>query len=310
MAFDPVDKLNKLLREEFDSFEVISECERLNIKLESSMDLSHQKYLLQNSLLEEILKVDEQENRQYYENLLESTKKLLNFKLVKVTGYSCSFVGCFFNGRRHRKYIKHMKDVHSSQSLFCCQYKHKCKRNFPTIELLEDHLKQEHIEGDGEHVSGGVDRAHFSCPEICKCVMISCGQKTFNSVKDLVAHMNNYHAEEPRACVFENCTQTFSRNKSNFSRNHFRLKHFKKGLLSLKEENKMVNVISILSDEVMESAANDENENSPEIVPSLEENQSSSSDSDDEDESESDNSFFLMAYADFYLRSKSLTTSV
>ena len=56
MSFDPFSKLKRLLNNEMDSFEVISESQKLRIIIDSSDDLSTQKYHLQKGLLEEILK--------------------------------------------------------------------------------------------------------------------------------------------------------------------------------------------------------------------------------------------------------------
>ena len=56
MTFDPISKLNRLLQNEMDSFEVISESQKLRIKTDRSEDLSSQKYHLQKGLLDEILK--------------------------------------------------------------------------------------------------------------------------------------------------------------------------------------------------------------------------------------------------------------
>ena len=68
MAFDPVTKLNKLLQNKLDNFEVLSECQKLNINIVEYMDFSCQKYLLQKSLLLEILKIKDLEDTNYYKN--------------------------------------------------------------------------------------------------------------------------------------------------------------------------------------------------------------------------------------------------
>ena len=58
-AYDPVAKLNKLLQNKLDTFEVLSECQKLKIEIVEYMDFSCQKYLLQKSLILEILKIND-----------------------------------------------------------------------------------------------------------------------------------------------------------------------------------------------------------------------------------------------------------
>ena len=242
MAFDPVKKLNELLQNKLDTFEVLSECQKLKIEIVEYMDFSCQKYLLQKSLILEILKINDLEDKDYYEKLLESTIKFLRWKAEKVKGYPCSFVGCLFTGRRHRNYLKHLKDIHPSQTTFCCMFKQVCKRNFFSFDDLETHVQRDHTVHDNAELSS-IEAQCSSTSESCKCCMISCGQKTLNSIKELTSHINTTHAQEPRFCVFRDCDQLFRPGQQ--SRKHFRLKHYQAKLLGLKDENKVLNVTYI-----------------------------------------------------------------
>ena len=49
--FDPVRKLEKLQRNEFDNVDVLRECQKLNVMISGSEDFSHLKYLLQKALI-------------------------------------------------------------------------------------------------------------------------------------------------------------------------------------------------------------------------------------------------------------------
>ena len=309
MSFNPVIILNQLLLEQLDSFQVLAECAKLRIKIDSSVDLSTQKYSLQKGLIEEILKNENLPNKDYYENLLESTRKLLNLKSLKITGIACSFVGCFYKGKRHRNYINHMKEIHPNQTSYRCEYKRHCKRNFASIEQLENHVKTEHIEPNHPSNQRMITP---SLRVICKCGMISCGQKRFNSIKDLMGHVNNDHSQEPRICIFEHCAQIFK--AGSVSRHHFRIKHLQKSLIILKKEYRLPNVTSILPNDelfvdqplvgqgsVENELGGESNENSSVEDQSDMEDSSDSESFSDKDHDKSD-LFFMMAYCDFLNR--------
>jgi hypothetical protein len=301
MAFDPVTKLNKLLQNKLDNFEVLSECQKLNINIVEYMDFSCQKYLLQKSLLLEILKIKDLEDKNYYEKLLESTIKFLRWKAEKVQGYPCRFVGCLFKGKGHRKYLKHLKNIHPSQTTFCCMFKLVCKRNFLSIEDLENHVKSDHSDKDKVELSS-VAAQCSSNSEFCKCCMISCGQKHFNSIKELTSHINTTHAQEPRFCVFRECNQLFRPGQE--SRWHFRVKHFQAKLLSLKDENKVPNVTSIAETEMNSEVREEIHQPDLIVDQSYEETHEDIEEhSDGEDAAENDEEmFFMMAYCDFLNR--------
>ena len=57
------------------------------------------------------------------------------------------------------------------------------------------------------------------------------------SIRDLTLHINSYHKNESRVCIFNNCDQVFA--PGSISRNHFRLKHFLPGKTLLKEQYKV-----------------------------------------------------------------------
>ena len=301
MEFDPLTKLNKLLLNQLDTFEVLSECQKFRLELSDSMDFSCQKYLLQKFLLMEILKNKNIVERSYYENLLESTVKFLKWKAEKVKGIPCSFAGCLFLGKHHRQYLQHLREIHPSQTTYCCN-KRKCKRNFSSIDDILNHVKKDH-NSEPSNVNLGAEPQSISS-EACKCCMISCGQKPFSNIKELASHMNIKHSEEPRFCIFENCNQFF--NPGSTSRHHFRIKHFQRRMqLVLKEENRIRNVTSIvIDDDTNPSEMEEIHQTAAVIDESYEDEWEDLDDQSDGGDSSTKNDeiFFMMAYCDFLNR--------
>ena len=113
----------------------------------SSVDeLATQKLLLKKCLIEEILKIENLDQREDFVNMLIDVKNQLKLKTVSSErGYSCFFVGCRFIGSRHRQYINHLKRVHPRQESYCCRFKNVCQRNLNSISDLEDHILSEHF---------------------------------------------------------------------------------------------------------------------------------------------------------------------
>ena len=229
---DLENKLEKLLNDKLDTFEVLYECRKLKIEVDYSEDNINHKYLLQKGILIELLKDDlEDEKRVFYENVLTSTQNFLKWRIEKLKGIPCSFAGCLFTGKRHREYLSHLKSVHANQKTYCCRKGLLCKRNFVSIDDLEKHVKNDHYK------EGNAVIKDTSVNLNCKCAMISCGQKRFDSVTQLTSHMNITHAQEPRSCVFENCSTFFLAGK--VSRHHFRTKHYQMNKTALKNVNKV-----------------------------------------------------------------------
>ena len=175
-----------------------------DIQIESS--LSKQKLLLQKCVLDNIIKEDQSD---YFRRLLKETEQMFSFQ--KRPGFSCCLAGCLFYADRHKSYIKHLQQVHSTYHRFSCQFRHKCYREFSLIGLLIEHIKESH---SGSITTQG---SYVSFPDIniaCKCDMMSCGGKKFSSPKQLMTHINTDHVKKLRQCFFEDCSTQFKANST------------------------------------------------------------------------------------------------
>ena len=226
-------KLTKVLRNEVNAPEVEHYCDIYKIKLLECSSFSQKKYHLQKVLLEEILKSDPITNREFYESLLDSTLSYLNVKKRDTWKYTCIFAGCLFKGNTHRQYRSHLHNIHPNRSSYRCNHNNTCLRNFECLESLEKHCKEDHIANSYSDDGGHQEALVLS--QNCKCIMLSCGQMNFESVKDLTTHISVFHLLQPRYCVFDNCEAFFKKGQS--TTKHFREKHVKKNKLLLKEAN-------------------------------------------------------------------------
>ena len=286
---------------------MLRECQKLNVMISGSEDFSHLKYLLQKALIEEVLKIDCLDNRDEYLGLLSVTKSFLNLKDQKISGYSCSIVGCLFRRPRHADYISHLKNVHPHLSSFCCMFKNTCRRNFQSLETLEDHLLTEHC-NQNLSVRIPTTLASSIIGEECQCRMISCGQKHFSTAKDLMSHINRDHRTEYRHCIFDGCHTFFNAGKE--SRQHFYLKHLKVNNMKLKSQHLIgyqpsLDEVFFLCDGPIGA---DESSGCDDTLMDLTDNQNGmsidyNSDGDNQHaDTESEDLIFMMAYADFLNR--------
>ena len=230
--------LNKLLKNDYDKFDVLALAQKFEVNLQDEASFSRKKYLLQIKVLENILR---EEDDEYYVRILEETKAMCNFR--KSTGYSCCLVGCLFSTDRHRSYVKHLQQFHSSHQKLACNFRQKCQREFSSFPLLMDHIKQSHSNGN-ESVDSNRPIKLPVVALACKCSIQGCGGKQFANLQLLMTHINVYHAKEHRSCIFDGCTSQF--NPKSVSRNHFRTRHINLNHLKLKEEN-LVSVSQSLS---------------------------------------------------------------
>ena len=220
------DALADLLRDKCDRFEILALATKFEVDLEDEPSFSRQKYLLQKCILDNIIKDDKSD---YYVQLLKETEQLCKFK--RPSGYSCCLVGCMYQADRHRSYVKHIRDVHSNYHNFVCKFRHKCNREFSSISLLFEHIRQSHSTANTGENTTRLPYVNLAC----KCDMVSCGGKKFANLQLLLTHTNTVHLMEPRACIFENCSTQFNANSA--SRHHFRLKHLKTKKIQLKKKN-------------------------------------------------------------------------
>ena len=122
-------------------------------------------------------------------------------KLKKSSGYSCCLPGCPYNADRHKSYVKHLKQIHPNYHILSCQFRHNCKREFSSVELLKEHVKLDHNLKDAETPSGQLPAVNVAT----KCDMVSCGGCKFDNTQLLMRHINIDHLREPRHCIFEDC---------------------------------------------------------------------------------------------------------
>ena len=297
----------KISRDEIDSFEVISEGRKFGfLDFTEAETFSQKKHVLLRAVLEEILKVKDTDTRKY-EEMLETTNKFLELGALKqasAKGYRCTFIGCLFRGRIHRQFLNHLKTVHRTAESFLCSFQHKCRRHFEKVDELLDHVKIDHAlaqppsSDNNRTLTSGVDVISNSC----RCNMVSCGQKVFNSFKKLASHVINDHVKEPRFCIFSNCDQTFNANAKSTLRNHFRTKHFDLNKDDLKSVHQMG---SVQSDHLVLQNSGDTVEQD-EVQDIEDEAEIDDDDVDDavenKEEEQVDENHFMMAYADFINR--------
>ena len=98
--------VDKIVRDRVSISEIKKLAEKIHIHLEEDQDFSYHKKIVLVKLLEQILRSETGENDSY-QSLLQETQKLLN--LPNQSGYSCTYVGCFFIKPKHSDYVKHLE---------------------------------------------------------------------------------------------------------------------------------------------------------------------------------------------------------
>ena len=119
-----------------------------------------------------------------------------------------------------------------------------------------------------------------------------------------MSHVINFHKEDHRECIFENCSQKFLAGKERAARTHFKVKHKDLNKLELKVEHKTTISRGLTVEEFEQDFHSDNSDGGLEDFDSHElytcddfellEN--------DAEELEDDQSFFMMQYADFLNR--------
>ena len=136
----------RIMRNDIDHFGLVAAGEKFKIDINQSAQFSHQKNQLKCAVLQEILKSPNlnDDERDKYKVMLDTTIKLLHLKASMLKGFPCSFVGCLFRGKKHRDYVKHLKDIHPTSSTFQCGFNRECERNFVSISDLKNHVPFSH----------------------------------------------------------------------------------------------------------------------------------------------------------------------
>ena len=109
--------------------------------VEDQLSLELMRLHLKKTLLEEILKV-ETENRREFECNLKLVTQLIGKKLERK--YDCCFSGCRYQSKRHRGFVKHLKITHPRVTNVKCNFRKVCLRVFANIEDLIKHVRDDH----------------------------------------------------------------------------------------------------------------------------------------------------------------------
>ena len=224
------DLLHNLVSDKLDQFEVLDMVRKYSVNLDDEQSFSRQKYILQKFVLEQLLK-EETEESDNFSSLLEEIKRHLNLR--KGSGFSCCLSGCLFNADRHRTYLQHLKTVHHNYEKLVCNFKKKCKRQFSSLTLLLDHVRDCHSLEPKEGASAPSKQIQEQIA--CRCELSICSGKKFKNVDLLMKHMNVYHNKDERRCIFDQCFKKFSAGST--SRHHFRLKHKNLNRMKLKPQH-------------------------------------------------------------------------
>ena len=289
------DILGNLQRDSYDRFQVLNFCEKFELNA-GEFTFSKQKLLLQRRVIENIIRHDASDN---YKRLLEETDSHLNIK--QDSSYKCCLIGCLFSSPYHRKYINHLRTVHVKYNRYLCQFRHKCDRRFSSFDLLGEHMKEVHYNRTkSTSQRGGASFGSIKIP--CKCILRSCNGLKFVDTNELVSHVNNYHVDEARVCVFEGCSVRFKPKSA--SRHHFRLKHVNMKKTVLKRAHLVSPDLAVAATEV------DEEDNTNEDMTDAEQIDMYDFDNDRNEENESleapveeeDDDYFVKAFADFMNR--------
>ena len=95
-----IDKLVKV--DQMDRFQIIGELSRFRLPVLSNENDIRDKLRLKKVIIEEILKTDDVEDKEFYMESLTSISRQLNDK-IKLFG--CCLAGCRFEAPRHRDYV-------------------------------------------------------------------------------------------------------------------------------------------------------------------------------------------------------------
>ena len=279
-----------------DVFQLKSKMRNYNVDLTQNSDTDSVRLQLKKAILEEILKIEVGENN-VYRAMLSQVVDTLNLNAGK--GYGCFYLGCRYEGSRHKEYIRHVKLCHPRASNVVCKFKNQCARQFADIQSLLVHLKCDHTNNAKLSVGGLSAKRHNVLSVPCKCNLMSCGARHFPNIKDLITHINTFHRNEHRKCIFLNCKKVFPPLYN--SQQHFRQVHGKEGSV---QELKEVHMVAPACQFVL-GLVNDASETLVDDVLGADEVYDDESDIDglenvilSEDEAE----YFLHYYADFLNR--------
>ena len=132
---------------------------------------------------------------------------------------------------------RHLIVFHFTQNVLACNFMHRCNRQFPTIELLHEHVKVSHSAVKVNETPPVINL--LTLQVACKCDMISCRGLNFPDTDKLITHFMHFHDQEARECLFEGCDTKFQPKKNSTVRYHILLKHKRLNKMKLKSNYKL-----------------------------------------------------------------------
>lgn len=208
--------VKKLLQNKMDKMEVLRMADLMSLNMSTEESFSKQKYALQKAVLEQIVK---KEPSDYFKQLLAETNEALQVK--KTSQYICCLVGCLYTSGSHRSYLLHLKRIHFTHKQLHCNFKKQCRRQFSSVNLLLEHVKEAHSTIKPVQVS---ERVVLIENQPCRCDLLACRGKEFSGIDKLMTHLIHFHVNEERQCIFENCGTKFSKGVITTAQHHFSIK--------------------------------------------------------------------------------------
>ena len=316
--------LSEILNNSVTKFELCNVAHQLNCDIVSVQEFENQKTRVKKEVLIHLLREASDDERQFYQDLLDETDFQLQLRTKKEKGYPCTYTGCSYITSEHRYYITHLKNTHFLKTDYLCNFARKCKQRFSSIKLLEEHFSHVHskklvstrnlgedpqsVDVAGVEPADGNDGAghdlELSTP--CKCPLPSCGQQQFPNITKLRKHYSSsVHSAEVRQCLFLGCEKIFPRDFK--TRQHFSRCHSKTSQMILKPEF-VINVPRISVDNTVNFVENPgrEIEEEGDLMEIDENNEDFADETEDfgseGNDKESSYFMFLKAYADFLNR--------
>ena len=145
-----------------------------------------------------------------------------HFSQRKEKAFTCSLIGCPFQARNHRLYLKHLRDLHQNSNLKLACKLNGCPSEFNGINMLQIHIKRAHRSRESLVKIG--QRSMVEQMVQLRCSSVSCNHQTVQNIKELKRHLKNHLEKfEMVACIFLGCD--FETNVAGTFRGHLSRKH-------------------------------------------------------------------------------------
>ena len=147
--------------------------------------------------------------------------------------YQCCLIGCKFQAKQHKNYIRHLQFHGTITQKLVCQLR-GCTRELSNLVMLKNHIKTSHRLPRSSLLSVKQNQMIQELVQL-RCLETSCQHQTVLNVKDLKTHLMKIHTEkrEMVSCPFAECN--FETNVSGTFKSHFNRKHPLQQVENLKE---------------------------------------------------------------------------